>query len=109
MSAEGRHLWRPKANFEGAKPPHGHCGGCWGAVAPPQKELFAIAKSGTLEPESLMLLEAMGLSASVDSLRLRPDGSDGVIPHKGFPRHHDAFELKLKKRFKEGYREGNTK
>ena len=35
----------------GAKPPHGHLGVCrgGGAVAPPQKELFAIAKSGTLD------------------------------------------------------------
>ena len=52
MEAEGRHLRRPEADFKGgvggAKPPHGHLGVCVGALAPPQEELSAIAKSGTL-------------------------------------------------------------
>ena len=51
MSVEGRLLWRPKANFKGSvggEAPPRTLGVCGGVVATPQKELFAIAKSGTL-------------------------------------------------------------
>ena len=43
MDAEGR-----LSGGVRAKPPNGHLRGCGGAVAPPLKELFAKAKSGTL-------------------------------------------------------------
>ena len=66
MEAEGRHLWRPKADFKGGVPPHGHLGGCGEAVAPPQKELFAIAKSGTLVKAAKALMANFPLNVPVD-------------------------------------------
>ena len=49
MSAEGRLLSRPKADFKGVVwpwTPQGRGGG----GSPPKKELFATAKSGTVGP-----------------------------------------------------------